>query len=64
MNEAALYRLMAAKWLETAEQVKHRGLKRCYARRALTYEAMAARSELQHRAADIAGAEPSRNCDR
>jgi hypothetical protein len=42
MDEAELFRLLAAKWLETAESVEHRELKRCYAKRALTYEAMAA----------------------
>jgi hypothetical protein len=42
MDRAALYQLMAFKWLETAEQVEHRSLQRCYAKRALTYQAMAA----------------------
>ena len=43
MDRGLLYRLMAAKWLESAEQVEHRELKRCYARRALTYQTLAAR---------------------
>jgi hypothetical protein len=42
MDEAELFRLLAAKWLETAESVEHRELKRCYAKRALSYEAKAA----------------------
>jgi len=35
MDRASLYQLVADKWLETAEQVEHRSLKRCYAKRAL-----------------------------
>jgi hypothetical protein len=45
MDRAKLYRLMAKKWLETAESVEHRALKRCYIERALAYEAMAAGCE-------------------
>jgi len=41
MDRASIYRLMAVKWLETAEQVENRALKRCYAKRALVYQAMA-----------------------
>ena len=43
MDRGSLYRLMAAKWLESAEEVEHRELKRCYARRALIYQTLAAR---------------------
>jgi hypothetical protein len=42
MDKATIYQLMASKWLETAERVEHRSLKRCYAKRALSYQAMAA----------------------
>jgi hypothetical protein len=42
IDEAEILRLMAVKWLETAESVEHRELKRCYAKRAMAYEAMAA----------------------
>jgi hypothetical protein len=41
IGDAELFRLMAVRWLETAESVEHGELKRCYAKRALTYEAMA-----------------------
>jgi len=42
MDQALLYRRMAVKWLESAEHVEHRALKRCYQKRAQAYEALAA----------------------
>jgi hypothetical protein len=45
MNQALLYRLMAVKWLETAERVEHRALKRCYEKRAHAYQALAAAAQ-------------------
>ena len=42
MDRATICQLLAFKWLETADAVEHRRLKRCYAKRALTYQAMAA----------------------
>jgi len=47
MKQASVYRRLAAKWLEAAEHVENRSLKRCYAKRALTYEALAATAEQQ-----------------
>jgi len=40
-DQASLCRALAAKWLETAEQVENRTLKRCYEERALRYLAIA-----------------------
>ncbi len=45
MDQALLFRLMAAKWRETAEGVEHRALKRCYERRAQAYQALAAAAQ-------------------
>jgi hypothetical protein len=42
MNRVLIYRHMAAKWLEIAEHTPNAGLKRCYMRRAMTYQALAA----------------------
>jgi len=47
MDRALLFRLMADKWLESAEQVEHRALKRCYARRALIYQTLAAHCAIE-----------------
>jgi hypothetical protein len=47
VDRASLYRLIAAKWLDSAEQVEHRALKRCYLRRALTYQTLAARYAME-----------------
>ena len=41
MDKAVVFRLLALRWLEAAETVEHRGLKRCYAKRALTYQTLA-----------------------
>jgi len=41
MDKAAIYRILAAKWREAANHVENRTLKRCYAKRALTYRTLA-----------------------
>jgi hypothetical protein len=60
MDRTLLCRLLAAKWLESAEQVEHRELRRCYARRALAYQAEAARASAWSGAqsTDAAGISP------
>lgn len=49
MDREAVFQLLATKWFETAERVENRSLKRCYTKKALRYQAMAAskRSNVQ-----------------
>jgi hypothetical protein len=42
MEKSSIYRLLALKWLDAAEGVEHQALKRCYAKRAMTYQTLAA----------------------
>lgn len=45
MEQAALWRRMAEKWREAADEVVEPALKRCYLERAATYKRLAARDE-------------------
>jgi hypothetical protein len=47
MDQASIYRQMAAKWLEIAERTPNVKLKRCYLRRAMEYRTLAASSETE-----------------
>jgi hypothetical protein len=50
MERAALWRTMARKWLESAEEVENPALKKCYTERALRYRMMASMHERSQRA--------------
>ena len=43
MEQTAILRRMAEKWLEAADEVAHPALKRCYVERAASYERLALR---------------------
>jgi hypothetical protein len=47
MEKSSIYRLLALKWLDAAEGVENRALRRCYAKRAMTYQTLAATCTLR-----------------
>ena len=49
MEQIAILRRMAEKWLEAADEVAHPALKRCYLERAASYERLALRRDRRDR---------------
>ncbi|HXP73950.1 MAG TPA: hypothetical protein VN823_07375 [Stellaceae bacterium] len=45
MEQVAIWRRMAEKWREAADEVAEPTLRRCYVQRAATYERLAARED-------------------
>ena len=49
VEQIAILRRMAEKWLEAADEVAHPALKRCYLERAASYERLALRQDRGYR---------------